>query len=373
MSQAETLLRDLIALPSVNPAFVPAGDRRAGEKTVADFLTASAAHARLDVEQQEVSAGRPNVLIHLTPARPPKHRVILAPHTDTVPAEVFEPIIKGDRLFGRGACDTKGSIAAMLTALIAVSQSAQRPSDTEIVLAALVDEENGQAGSRALTASGFRGDLAIIGEPTQLHVITAQKGDVWLTLRTRGKAAHGSRPHLGINAVHEMARVVGLLETRYARMLAKRKHPVLGAPTVNVGVIQGGSQPNIVPDLCVIHVDRRTIPGETVTTVKREIGALLKANKLRAQISDQKSAPCLPMETDPELPFVKRFMNSVGQRRPEGVHYFSDAAVFAQAGTPAVLFGPGDIAQAHTVDEWVSLRSLNRATTLLRDFLLGLP
>jgi acetylornithine deacetylase/succinyl-diaminopimelate desuccinylase family protein len=373
MIRAEKLLRELIALPSINPAFIPAGDPRAGEKRVADFLTAFAASAKLDVEQRVVFPDRPNVLIRLAPRSKAKHRVILAPHTDTVPADVFEPVKKGDRLFGRGACDTKGSIAAMLTALIAVAESEPRPAHTEIVVAALVDEENGQCGSRALTAEGFGGDLAIIGEPTRLHVITAQKGDVWLTLRTRGKAAHSSRPDLGVNAVHEMARVVDLLQTRYTATLAKRKHPVLGAPTVNVGMVRGGNQPNIVPDACEIGVDRRTIPGESAASVKREITALLRANKLRAEVSDQKTAPCLPMETDVESPFVKRFMNSVGQRRAEGVHYFSDAAVFAQSGTPAVLFGPGDIAQAHTVDEWISLRSLERGTILLRKFLETLP
>jgi acetylornithine deacetylase/succinyl-diaminopimelate desuccinylase family protein len=373
MSPAEKLLRELIALPSVNPAFVPKGDPRAGEQRMADFLTAFAGARTLDVEQREVFPKRSNVLVRLLPTDQAKHRVILAPHTDTVPAEVFEPVKKGDRIFGRGACDTKGSIAAMLSALIAVSESGVRPAQTEIVLAALVDEENGQSGSRALAAEGFRGDLAIIGEPTRLHVITAQKGDVWLTLRTRGKAAHSSTPHRGINAVHEMARAVDVLETRYAAQLAKRKHRVLGAPTVNVGMIRGGNQPNIVPDECEIGVDRRTIPGESAGSVVREIKALLRANQLRAEVSDQKTAPCLPMETDVNSPFVKRFMKSAGQRRPEGVHYFSDAAIFAQSGTPAVLFGPGDIAQAHTADEWVSVRSLDRATDILTKFLRALP
>ncbi len=373
MTPATKLLRELIALPSVNPAFVPANDPRAGEKNVADFLTAFAGAARLDVEQREVFPERSNVLVRLLPTAHARYRVILAPHMDTVPADSFDPVTKNDRLFGRGACDTKGSIAAMLTALIALASSTARPKQTEIVLAALIDEENGQCGSRALTAQGFRGDLAIVGEPTKLRVITAQKGDIWLTIRTRGKAAHGSRPDLGVNAVHEMARVVDMIETRYAAQLARRKHRVLGSPTVNVGSIRGGTQPNIVPDDCEISVDRRTIPGETIASVKREITALLRANKLRAEVTDQKAAPCWPMETNPASPFVKRFMQSLGQREPQGVHYFSDAAIFAQTGTPAVLFGPGDIAQAHTVNEWISLRSLDRATVMLKKFLEALP
>ncbi len=379
MTPAEKLLRELIALPSVNPAFLPAGDPRAGEQRVADFVTAAAAFAGLDVEQRPVFPGRANVLARLTPAGKPRARVILAPHTDTVgcasmPDSLFQPVKKGDRLFGRGACDTKGSIAAMLTALATVARSAERPRETEIVLAALIDEESGQSGSRALVREGLRADLAIIGEPTRLQIITAHKGDVWLTVETRGRAAHGAVPHLGCNAVHEMARVVEVLQTDYARVLAKQKHPVLGSPTVNVGTICGGTQPNIVPDSCAITVDRRTIPGESNATVLREVRTLLRARGLRATVRDDKNAsPCWPMETNREKPFVARFLEALGQRETLGVHYFSDAAVFSRGGTPAVLFGPGDIAQAHTADEWISLRSLEQATARLVGFLQTLP
>ena len=247
MSPAEKLLRELIALPSVNPAFMPPEDARAGEQRVADFLTAVMAQSGLDVEQRAALPGRHNVLARLGPAKP-RRRVVLAPHMDTVghlsmPDSLFRPRQKGDRLFGRGACDTKGSIAAMFTALHNVAKSPTRPRETEIILAALVDEENSQGGSRALLRQGFRADLAIIGEPTALRVITAHKGDLWLHLRTRGRAAHGSRPDLGRNAVHAMAQVVELLETEYAAALAKKTHPLLGKATVNVGTIQGG--PNL--------------------------------------------------------------------------------------------------------------------------------
>jgi acetylornithine deacetylase/succinyl-diaminopimelate desuccinylase-like protein len=287
---------------------------------------------------------------------------------------LFHPVKKGDRLFGRGACDTKGSIAAMLTALLNVAQSASRPRETEIIFVALVDEENNQSGSRALVASDFRADLAIVGEPTRLKVITAHKGDLWLTLRTRGKAAHGSQPELGRNAVHTMARVVQWLETDYATRLAKKSHALLGSATVNVGSIRGGTQPNIVPDSCEISVDRRTIPGETNAAVMNEMRSLLRVNGLTAEVIDDKSAaPCWPMETDPTAPLVKLLMQTTRQRAPMGVRFFSDASVFAHGGTPAVLFGPGDIAQAHTADEWISIRSLERATELLTQFLKRLP
>jgi acetylornithine deacetylase/succinyl-diaminopimelate desuccinylase-like protein len=378
MRSVEKLLRELIALPSVNPAFLPTGDARGGEGRVADFLIATAATGGLDISVHSVFPGRSNVLARLTPPTV-RRRVVLAPHIDTVghagmPDSMFHPLKKGDRLFGRGACDTKGSIAAMLTALLNVARSSSRPQETEIVFAALVDEENNQSGSRALVANGFRADLAIVGEPTRLKVVTAHKGDLWLTLRTRGKAAHGSRPELGRNAVHAMARVVEWLETDYAARLAKKSHPLLGQATVNVGSIHGGTQPNIVPDSCEISVDRRTIPGETNAAVIRELRSLLRARVLGAEVTDDKSAaPCWPMETNAKLPLVQDLMRTLGQRSPLGVRFFSDASVFAHGGTPAILFGPGDIAQAHTSDEWISVTSLERAAELLTKFLLRLP
>jgi len=378
MSPAEKLLRELIALPSVNPAFVPAQDPRAGEQRVADFLTAVTARGGLDVSVAEALPGRNNLLAKLTPFRP-RQRIVLAPHMDTVghaamPDSMFQPHKKGDRLFGRGACDTKGSAAAMLMALLNVTHSAQRPRETEIVFAALVDEENNQGGSRALVRQGFRADLAIVGEPTRLQVVTAHKGDLWLTARTKGRAAHGARPELGRNAVHLMARVVEALETKYGQQIARRRHPLLGRATVNVGSIRGGTQPNIVPDSCEISIDRRTLPGESHAAVIREIRSFLKQRGLAAVVGDDKAAmPCWPMETDARLPLVQALMRVARQHFPLGVHFFSDASVFAYGGTPAVLFGPGDIAQAHTANEWISVRSLERATKMLTRFLQSLP
>ena len=376
VSRATKLLRELIALPSVNPAFLPANDLRAGEQRVADFLAATAGRVGLDVEFQEVFPGRSNLLARLPASGQVRQRILLAPHMDTVggeSSEIFDPREKDGRLHGRGACDTKGSVAAMLTALIELSGSPQRPGHTEIVFAGLVDEENGQCGSRALVAKGFRADLAIVGEPTRLQVVTAHKGDLWLQLETRGKAAHGSRPDLGRNAVHEMARIVDLLETAYAALLRKRRHALLGNPTVSVGAIAGGSQPNIVPDRCRISIDRRTIPGETEAGVRREIKSLLHRHRLKAKLLNIRSAPCLPMETNLKRPLVRQFLARVGQTGRSGAHYFCDAAVLSGGGVPSVVFGPGDIAQAHTADEWISLRDLDRATRMLLSFLQSLP
>ncbi len=375
MTRTEKLLRDLIALPSVNPAFLPEGHAHAGEQRVAEFLAATAAQACLDVDFQPVSPGRSNLLVRLAPTGKTRRRLLLAPHFDTVNAEdeQFIPRRKGSRLYGRGACDTKGSAAAMLSALAELARNGERPAETEILFAGLVDEENAQSGSRALVARGLKAELAIVGEPTRLQVVTAHKGSLWLRVETFGRAAHSSRPELGHNAIHDMAQVVHLLETTYAAQLSRRHHSLLGPPTISVGVICGGTQANIVPDRCGIVADRRTLPGETESGVCWEIQELLRRARLKARLSEAKLAPCPPLQTNPQLPLVAQFMREARQRRPAGAQFFCDAAVLAEAGIPGVVFGPGDIAQAHTAQEWIALESLDRAQTILTRFLRGLP
>ena len=372
----ETLLRELIALPSVNPAFLPAGDARAGEGRMRDFLAGLAAKAGLPIESQPVfkgDAARSNLIIRLQTTGKPRHRIILAPHLDTVGADDFTPRAEKGRLFGRGACDTKGSVAAMFTALLAIAESGARPEQTEVVFVGLMDEEHGQEGSRAFAKSKIKADLAIIGEPTENQVVTAHKGDLWLKLVTHGRAAHGARPELGDNAVHQMARVIDLLETKYQKILRKRHHPVLGHPTINVGAVRGGTQPNIVPDRCEIEIDRRTIPGEKDGAVEREIIHFVRAAGLKVQMINSKAKECISLETNPKTKLVQELMKITGQTDPLGVDFFCDAAIIAAGGTPSVVFGPGNIAQAHTQNEWISLRSLQRATDLLIRFLRTLP
>jgi acetylornithine deacetylase/succinyl-diaminopimelate desuccinylase-like protein len=402
VTRTEKLLAELIALPSVNPAFLPPRHPNAGEKNVADFLAAIAARAGLEIEFQKVdfkrwgerprepdqspqlsgSRGRSphqpnvrsNIVARLLPRGKIKQTILLAPHLDTVGAAgtQFIPQRKNGRLHGRGACDTKGSVAAMLAALCELANSKSRPLATEIVFAGLIDEEHAQAGSRALVQNKFKADLAIVGEPTKLQVVTAHKGSLWLELATRGRAAHGATPHLGKNAIYEMARIVDALETDYAAQLKKKKHKLLGAATVNVGKISGGTQPNIVPDSCTISIDRRTLPGETENSVRREIALLLKAKKLSAKISSAKLAPALPLETDFKLPLVQAFLRAANQKKSLGVDYFCDAAVLSAGGIPSVVFGPGNIAQAHTADEWISLAELEHGKNLLLNFLKSL-
>lgn len=370
-------LLDLIAIPSVNPAFLPAGDPRAGEAQVGQFVAELGRKGGLAAEFQDVAPGRRNVLLRLSPPRPARQRVLLAPHLDTVGLPALEtllhPRLAGGRIHGRGACDTKGCVAAMLSAVLNVAAKGPRPAETEVLFLGLVDEENGQLGSRHYATHGERGDLAIVGEPTRLEVITAHKGDVWLQLKTSGRSAHGATPQLGRNAVHAMARVVEALETDYRAELNRRSHPLLGSPTINVGAIAGGTQPNIVPNECVISIDRRTLPGESEAGVRREITRLLRARGLRATFNNLRLSPCHPLETDPGLPLVRDLCRAAGRARTRGVHYFCDAAPLAEGGTPSVVFGPGDIAQAHTSDEWISIASLERGTAVLEKFLRGLP
>ena len=376
VSQVVQLLRDLIALPSVNAAFLPPGDTRAGEAKVADYLAKRAARARLDVERQPVAPGSDNLIVRLQPLGQARHRILLAPHLDTVGGDdpkMYRPTKKGNKLHGRGACDTKGSVAAMFRALENVASRKKRPSETEIVFVALMDEECNQTGSRAFAKQRMKADLALVGEPTRCKVVTAHKGDLWLRLIATGKAAHGARPELGRNAVHSLAQCIDAIETDYAALLRKRRHPVLGHATINTGTIRGGAQPNIVPDHCEADLDRRTLPGETFAVIRRELLGVLAKRGLKAKLIDVKGYNCPALETDPDLPWVRDFMRSARQKKPLGVDYYCDAANLAGAGIPTVVWGPGDIAQAHTADEWITIEQLERGTDMLTRFLLSLP
>ena len=370
------LLQDLIALPSVNPAFFSDPNFH-GEHRVAEFLASAARRHGLEVESQPVVPGRSNLLVRLTPRGPVRHRVLLAPHLDTVgePAYALQlkPVVRDGRVYGRGACDTKGSVSAYFQSLLNVAAGGPRPAHTEILFVGLIDEENMQLGSRHFASHGPKSDFAIVGEPTGLEIVTAHKGDVWLRLRTIGRPAHGATPHRGRNAVTAMSRIVLALETEYASELAARPaHPRLGRPTINVGRIDGGRQPNIVPAECIIDIDRRTLPGETEAGVRREIRALLQRQGLKASFDTLRTSPCEPLETNPDLPLVQALTRAAGRRTTRGVHYFTDAAPLAAGGIPSVVFGPGDIAQAHTEREWLAISQLEKSILILERFLRGL-
>jgi succinyl-diaminopimelate desuccinylase len=236
-----------------------------------------------------------------------------------------------------------------------------------------VDEEHGQLGSRSFSKRNKPYDLAIIGEPTSNKVVTAHKGAMWFQLHTHGLAAHGARPSLGKNAIHAMSRAVQFLEQDYREQLNRSMHPLLGPGTINVGTIRGGKQPNIVPDSCSIWADRRTLPGESNVAIAKDILTSLKKRGVKATLDYRRDAECPAMETQPDLPWIKKLMTLSRQKKPLGVDYFCDAAFIAQNGTPCVVFGPGSIDQAHTVNEWISIRSLENCVEQYVKFFRSLP
>ena len=335
------------------------------------YLADLGRQAGLRVRRQRVTRGRDNLIVTLPAKGKRRRRILLAPHLDTIGAnesQLSGKLVSG-KIYGRGACDTKGCVAAMFYSLLSLADDPNRPEGVEISFVGLADEENAQLGSRVFASKCSSIDLAIVGEPTQLQVVTAHKGDFWFEIECTGKAAHGARPELGRNAVKAMSEVVVALETEYAEALKKRRHPLLGNATINVGCIHGGTQPNVVPDRCCIRVDRRTLPGESLAKVKREITQIARGIGVKIKLTDVRQRPTPALETDPDLPVVQEFLKSVGRRRTIGVDYFCDAAVIATSGTPCVVFGPGDIAQAHTANEWISVASLRRGTELLLRYL----
>jgi succinyl-diaminopimelate desuccinylase len=366
------LLGDLVALPSVNPTGDP-GTPHVGELAVARYLEAWARRAGAAVRLSPVLPGRPNVVAVWKPRRPVKTRLWFAPHTDTVSVAgmtvpPFTPTLRRGRLYGRGASDTKGPMAAMLWAIAEWWRAGGRDGTAEVTFLGLVGEEAGNDGARAVAAKKLsarqKPDLIIVGEPTDLKVVTSHKGALWLELRTRGRACHASAPERGINAIGEMARAIAAVEAAAPR-LARRPHPLLGPATLNVGTIRGGSKVNIVPDLCVVEVDVRTTPRFTARQAVMEIRRAVAAAAPRCRVTVQRGAPGL--DTDARQPLIRQLAGIA--RGTTGVPWFCDAAIFAEAGWPAVALGPGSIRQAHTPDEYIAVRDLADGVAVYRRFL----
>ena len=369
------LLQALVRIPSVNPAGNPGTDL-VGEARCAEFVGRFLERCGARVETQEVNPGRPNVAGIFPSDSAGKKQLILAPHTDTVSVagmtiDPFAAEIRDGKIHGRGATDTKGPMAAMLWALYELRDKIPALSH-QIQFVGLMGEEAGQEGSRhfvqnleADPSTGSGRAFALIGEPTGLQIVHTHKGAIWLTLTTRGKAVHASAPQLGDNAIYKMADVIRCIRDEIAPMLDKLHDPVLGSPTISVGVCSGGSKTNIVPDLCTAEADIRTVPGddglfESITSRLKKICPDLETSAWEAK----------PLHTDPGHPLI-RALEKTGSRCV-GAPWFCDAAVFAEAGIPAVAAGPGSIAQAHTKDEWISIDDLRRGVDFYRSFLLNL-
>ncbi len=359
---ATALLQALVRIPSVNPHWFTGVDEP-GEQACAEFVGAFLRHCGAEVELREVAPGRPNVLGRFPADRAGKPRVILAPHLDTVSVAgmsiaPFGAELRDGKVWGRGATDTKGPMAAMLWALYELRERIAGLGH-EVWFAGLMGEEAGQEGARAFVREE-RADFALITEPTGCDVVYTHKGALWLKLRTAGRAVHSSAPELGENAIYKMADVLVCIRDRIAPGLGALRDPVLGAPTISAGTIRGGSKTNIVPDSCELEVDVRTIPGQDAGGIV----AMLEEASPGVQVSQWQSAP---LRTDPAHPLIQLLLRDGS--RLAGAPWFCDAAVFAEAGIPAVAAGPGSIAQAHTEDEWLAVADLERGVAFYRAFI----
>ena len=368
------ILSHLVRINSVNPAYGGPGEGELGE-WVRRFFAARG----IEVRDQEVWPGRLNIVACL-PGRDRTRRVILEAHLDTVSVQgmtiaPFEPRIADGRLYGRGACDTKGGLAAMMHAVAAVRADGLVP-PCDIWLAAVVDEEFSFRGVTRL-CEGLAAQAAIVAEPTSLRAVVASKGVLRWRIRVQGKAAHSGKPHLGINAINHMARVILALEDDHHR-LAGKLHPLLGPATCNVGVIRGGVQVNFVPNDCVIEVDRRLLPGETPAAVLAHTQSLIDALQARhTTLRAVMEPPMLtdePLETAVESEVVRLATTLLAERgldaEPCGVPFGSDASKLSRQGVPSIVFGPGSIDQAHGAVEYVDLAEVETAAAFYRDFIL---
>ena len=362
---AVELLQKLIRIPSVNPEGDP-GTAHTGEQAIAEWLAGWLRSEFPDarIELRDVLPGRPNMVARFSDGGGKKPRLLLAPHTDTVSVggmtiDPFGGEVRDGRVWGRGASDTKGSMAAMLWAL-RESRDILGRLDHEIWFAGLCSEEAGQHGSRAL-AEQERFDFVIAGEPTGLDAVVAHKGALWLTLTTRGRAVHAAHPERGENAIYKMADVLRCIRDELPAILGTAEHPLLGRTTVSAGTVNGGSKINIVPDICTAEVDIRCLPGDA--TLLERVSAKLRSVCADLEIEHTCSQPMLTDRTHALIRLLEKCGSSC-----KGAPWFSDAGVFAAAGMPAIALGPGSIAQAHTRDEWIAVEDLEKGAAFFRDF-----
>jgi acetylornithine deacetylase/succinyl-diaminopimelate desuccinylase family protein len=384
------LLGNLVCINSVNPNYsdgVP-------ELACAEFIESYLQSAGLEVWRQEVFPLRPNVLARL-PGKDRSRQIVFEAHIDTVSTQgmtidPFDPRIENGKLYGRGSVDTKGGLAGMMFAIsVLARQGVQPPCD--VLFTAAIDEEFSYRGALALCAGGepreldnlpdhlkLKAQLAVIAEPTSLNLVIASKGVLRWKIETVGKAAHSSKPHLGNNAIVAMARVIQALQED-SQELHKRAHPLLGSPTLNIGVINGGVQVNFVPDRCVIELDRRLIPGETWQQAFAHYQEL--CNCLMREDSTQQIIMHPPMLTDwpldcpadsPQVQQLSTVLTSMQLNgQPLGVPFGSDASKFAAIGIPSVIFGPGSIDQAHAAIEFVDCNQVIRACNFYHRVMLS--
>ena len=359
MDPVVDLLRHLVAIDSVNPSLVEGG---AGEAAMAHFIGEWMRHAGFDVRVDEIAPGRVNVVAVAEGVGGGPTRMLCG-HTDTVGvdgmAAPFAPDIRDGRLYGRGAQDMKGGVAAMMAGAAAWLTAGRRGSG-RVIVAAVADEEYASIGAEAV-AREWRADEAVIPEPTDLDLGVAHKGFSCAEVIVHGRAAHGSRPADGRDAILRMGRLLNRIEARDQNLRKTHAHVLLGAPSMHTGTIRGGSSLSTYPAECVLQVERRTIAGERTSACVEELEQMAAA--LRAEDPEFECEVRLllarpPYLVSPAADVLHSLGAAVTQRfgsRPvTGLSYWTDAAILGEAGTPTVIFGPRG-AGLHGVEEYVEL------------------
>jgi len=376
MDPAIRLLRDLVAIDSVNPSLVPGA---AGEGAIADAIAVQLRRIGLDVEIQDAAPGRPNV-IGVLEGRARGRSLMLCGHVDTVGVEgmtaPFDPVERDGRVYGRGSQDMKGGVAAMIDAARTIASEGLQAG--RLIVAAVVDEEYASLGADALVTR-WRADGAVVTEPTDLRIAIGHKGFAWFQIEARGRAAHGSRPREGRDAILRMGRVLGALEQLDRRLQAAPPNPLIGTASLHASIIAGGRELSSYPDYCSLKLERRTVTGETDGQVARELEEIVARLKQDDAEFDASVTPLFarpPYELPPAhaLPQALRAalcpVTGRDDSRPGtdqafiGMSFWTDAAVLGEAGIPSVLFGPGG-AGLHSIEEYVEVRDVLRCRDTL--------
>ena len=379
--RALDILRELVAIESVNPYF-PGGDR--AEAKMSEYLAHFFRRLGLSPHFQQVLPSRANTWAELQV--PGARRTLLfEAHMDTVTlepvgAQMLRPRQQDGRLFGRGSCDTKGSLAAML-AMFETLVEDRSELNVNIIMLGTIDEEHKMRGIEAFAEQGPPVDAAIVGEPTELRVVSAHKGMTRWRLHTIGKTAHSSRPDLGDNAIYQMISCVQQIVAAYEPILSSRSHPLLDKPTLTVNTIHGGTAVNIVPGSCVIEIDRRVLPNEDYAQITPELHRIVEMIQenfpaLNVEIEDPfEEIPGIDSPIDSEIVQVatKIAGDMFGHPDAAGVPYATNAGWLAHAGIPVVVLGPGDIAQAHTDEEYIEIAQVENAVELYRQIAIEYP
>ena len=366
---AVALTRALVAIDSQNPSLVPDAP---GEGACARLLARVLREWGFRVELQTVAPGRPNVVARI--GTPGGRTLMLNGHLDTVGVTgmthaPWDPEMRDGRVYGRGSADMKSGVAAMCAA---AWRAAGAGAKGEVIVTAVVDEEFESIGTRALIDAGITADAAIVTEPTRLAICPAHKGFAWADLEVRGVAAHGSRHDVGVDAIALASLVVADLEAYQQSVLSRRRHELLGRPSLHASFIRGGTGLSTYPDRCTVQFERRTIPGESAADFTTELeDAVRRVRALRPELDATVSAGFSqqPNEVPPTHAIVAALESALvrqGRAAPiEGLSCWTDAAILTAAGIPAVCFGPGDIAVAHAPNEFVPVNEVQAATDTL--------